>query len=143
MVDMTPPPPRSDAQNDPYSRGTGVNWTLDCGNGVTIHQWKNYLKAKRTVDISDPLTRGYLRIDPKDQFAQNREIMDLILRQSDPVILVSFFEKTNGLIVINQNEGAIDVYYNGVDLDYLKGVMRFAEEAHAIASCSGADKQRK
>ena len=68
--------------------------------------------------------------------------MELIL-QKDPVILVSFFEKTNGLIVINQNEGAIDVYYNGVDLDYLKGVMRFAEEEHYTATYSGANKQRK
>jgi hypothetical protein len=67
--------------------------------------------------------------------------MDLILRQSDPVILVSFFEKTAGLILINKNGEAVDVYYNGVNLDHLKRIMSFAEEAHAIASCSGVNKQ--
>jgi hypothetical protein len=67
--------------------------------------------------------------------------MDLILRQSDPVILVSFFEKTAGLIFINKNGEAVDVYYNGVDLDHLERIMSFAEEARTMASCFGVGKQ--
>ncbi len=67
--------------------------------------------------------------------------MRLILAQTDPCILVSFFEQTDGLIVINQNGEAVDVYYNGVDLNYLTRIMRSAEQSHNAAGCFGVDKQ--
>ncbi len=70
--------------------------------------------------------------------------MRLILAQANPYILVSFFEKTDGLIVINQNGEAVDVYYNGVDLEHLTRIMRFAEEGYvATLDCNHGDKQRK
>jgi hypothetical protein len=45
------------------------------------------------------------------------------------------------LIFINKNGEAVDVYYNGVDLDHLERIMSFAEEARTMASCFGVGKQ--
>ena len=67
--------------------------------------------------------------------------MGLILAQANPYILVSFFEQTDGLIVINQNGEAVDVYYNGVNLDYLTRIMHSAEQNYNAPGCSGANKQ--